>query len=97
MNAIFIMVATVAILGLAVGLFGYFRLLRLHKLIALSNKHISTDNLDAIYTTTILVGGLLFIICSMVCIGTWQTAEYKYQDCVHKTQDTVYCSKYLKD
>lgn len=97
MNAIFIMVATVAILGLMLGLFGYIRLLRLYKLIALSNKHISTDNLDAIYLATILVGGLLFIICSVMCIGTWQTAEYKYQDCVHKTQDRVYCSRYLKD
>lgn len=97
MNAIFIMVATVAILGLAAGLFGYIRLLRLHKLVAISNKHIDTDQLDAIYMATILAGGVLFISCSIVCIGTWQTAEYKYQDCVHKTQDTAYCSRYLKN
>ena len=54
MNPVFNMVAVVAILGLSLGLFGYIRLLRLQKLVAISNKHIDTDNLDTIYLFSIL-------------------------------------------
>lgn len=97
MNAVFIMVATVAILGLSIGLFGYIRLLNLHKMVALSNKRINTEDLDGIYLATIIAGGLLFIACSIVSIGTWQTSETKYENCIQKTHDARYCSRYLKD
>ena len=97
MNAVFIIVAVVAILGLVLGLFGYNRLLTLHKLVAISGKNIDTDSLDTIYLTTIFVGIALFILCGMVSIGTWQSAEAKYKDCIDKTKNTAYCFKYLKD
>ena len=97
MNAVFNMVAVTAILGLSIALFGYIRLLRLHKLVAISNKHIDTDNLDTIYLTSILIGGILFVVGGLTSICTWQTPETKYENCIQKTQDTRYCSRYLKD
>lgn len=97
MNAVFNMVAVVAILGLATALFGYIRMVRLHKLVAISNKHIDTDNLNTIYIATIFAGSLLFITGGIISICTWQTPETKYKNCIQKTQDTKYCSRYLKD
>lgn len=97
MNAVFNMVAVVAILGLSLALFGYIRLIRLQKLVAISNKHIDTDNLDTIYLLSMLVGGILFVLGGMTSIATWQTLESKYENCIQKTHDTGYCSRYLKD
>lgn len=97
MNAIFNMVAVVAILGLSVALFGYIRLLRLHKLVALSNKRIDIDDLNTIYLISILVGCILFVVGGLTSICTWQIPETKYENCIQKTQDTKYCSRYLKD
>ena len=97
MNAVFNMVAVVAILGLSLALFGYIRLIRLQKLVAISNKHIDTYNLDTIYLLSMLVGGILFVIGGMTSIATWQTLESKYENCSQKTHDTGYCSRYLKD
>lgn len=97
MNAIFIMVALATILGVSLGLFGYVRLIRLHKLVIISNKPIDTDSLDAIYLGTIVAGLILTVLCGRLTVGTWQTPEAKYENCINKTKDTEYCSRYLKD
>lgn len=97
MNAIFIMVALATILGVSLGLFGYVRLIRLHKLVALSNKPIDIDFLNGIYLGAIVAGLTLTIPCGILTVSTWQTPEAKYENCINKTKDTEYCSRYLKD
>lgn len=56
------------------------------------------DNLDAEGIAMLLaVTVLSFLTFTVASVANWKTNEELYKHCIDNTQNTEYCSKYLKE